>query len=95
MEETSPTNPANASLMVPVHMPILENHPLGTNYSFTKQTVIVFRIVDPKFVKIVFTGFSYMRHKVPPSFYMHVVFSLFVCLFHFYRTLFMGLQEPL
>ena len=58
--------------------PMLKNYPLAT-----KSTFMVFRMVDQKFVKIIFTSFLYAPYKVPPSInniFTHV--SFYCTLFH-------------
>ena len=65
--------------MAPVHASILKKP--SPSHPFTNSALIMSRIVDPKFVEIVFTSFSYAPYIVLPSinniFYMHDIFSWF------------------
>ena len=76
--------------------PRLKNHPLGT-YSliyYTNSTFNVSRIVELKSFDIHYTSFPHEYYKLLPD-HKNILggrrfFFLFVCFFHFHRTLFRG-----
>ena len=79
--------------------PRSENHPIDTNtpIHYTNSTFTVSTIIVLKLVDIHGTSFLCVSYKGRPSINniftcASFFFSLFLCLFHFHRTLFRGLS---
>ena len=66
--------------MAPVHASILKKP--SPSHPFTNSALIMSRIVDPKFVEIVFTSFSYAPYIVLPS-----INNIFTCMTFFLDSL--------